>query len=81
MDGQEESWQSDLLQRLEDRARQRLWEAGIPLTQSKDDAGKTSRPRLVFTLNLHRTECAHPDQVNSQVYQRVRLWRDSAKEL
>ena len=40
VDGQEESWQSDLLQRLEDRARQRLWEAEIPLSQSKDDVGK-----------------------------------------
>ena len=82
VDGEEEEWQSNLLQRLEDRARQRLWEAGIPLFQSTDEGGKTSRPRLVFTVLLRRkTEGVPPVQVYAQIFQRVRLWRDSAKEL
>ena len=79
VDGQQEEWQPILLQRLEDRARQRLWEAGIPLSQDK--AG-TSRPRLVFTITLNRVSTTvAPVRVDVQVHQRVRLWRDAAKEL
>lgn len=80
VDGQQEEWQSNLLQRLEDRARQRLWEAGIPVTQSTEKAG--SRPRVVFTINLNKTtETAPPVYVQVAVHQRVRLWRDPAKQL
>jgi len=75
----QEEWQSNLLQRLEDRARQRLWEAGIPITQSTDKAG--NRPRVVFTVTLSRAENATPVRVDVAVHQRVRLWRDEAKEL
>ena len=75
----QEEWQSDLLQRLEDRARQRLWEAGVPVTQSTDKAG--NRPRVVFTVTLSRAENTTPVRVDVAVHQRVRLWRDEAKEL
>ena len=75
----QEEWQSNLLQRLEDRARQRLSEAGIPITQSTDKAG--NRPRVVFTVTLSRAENATPVRVDVAVQQRVRLWRDEAKEL
>jgi hypothetical protein len=75
----QEEWQSDLLQRLEDRARQRLWEAGVPITQSTDKDG--NRPRMVFTVTLSRAENATPVRVDVAVHQRVRLSRDEAKEL
>ena len=82
VDGQQEEWQANLLQRLEDRARQRLWEAGVPISQSMDKAGVPGRPRVVFTVTLNRaTDNAPPVLVTVQAYQRVRLWRDSAKEL
>jgi len=79
VNGQHEEWESTLLQRLEDRAKRRLWEAGIPISQ---DEARPGRPRLVFTVTLNRTiETAVPVLVRVQLYQRVRLWRDSAKEL
>jgi len=79
VNGPEEAWQSNLLQKLEDRARQRLWEAEVPIAQDEAHSG---RPRLVFTLNLNREiETAPPVLVTVQAFQRVRLWRDSAKEL
>lgn len=81
VDGPQEKWESTLLQRLEDRARQTLWEAGIPLSQAKPEAAKTSRPQLVFTVTLNRRVEADPVLVQGQIFQRVRLWRDSAKEL
>jgi hypothetical protein len=81
VDGQQEDWQPILLPRLEDRARESLWEAGIPISQSRDEAGNTTRPRLVFTIDLRRTTVGDPVRVEAQIFQRVRLWRDSAKEL
>jgi hypothetical protein len=79
VNGQEEAWQSNLLQKLEDRARQRLWEAGVPISQ---DEARPGRPRLVFTVNMNREiETAPPILVTAEAFQRVRLWRDSAKEL
>ncbi len=81
MDGQQEEWQSTLLQRLEDRARHSLEEAEIPISQSTGDDGKTSRPRLVFTVSLSRRPETDPVRVQSEIFQRVRLWRDTEKEL
>src|SRR5262245_48112519 len=78
VDGPQEEWQANLLQRLEDRARRSLWEAGIPLSQSKDE---TSGPRLVFTVTLNRKPETDPVRVQGEIFQRVRLWRDTAKEL
>src|SRR6185369_7559939 len=54
LDGKQEEWQSTLLQRLQERARRSLEEAEIPLSQSTDEPGKTSKPRLVFTVSLSR---------------------------
>jgi hypothetical protein len=79
VNGQEQEWQSNLLQRLEDRARRRLREAGVPIAQDEARAG---RPRLIFTVNLNReVETAPPVLVTVVALQRVRLSRDSAKEL
>lgn len=81
VDGPQEDWQPILLQRLEDRARESLSEAGISISQSKAEGGKTDKPRLVFTINLHRESVGAPVLVQAQIFQRVRLWRDNAKEL
>lgn len=77
VDGPQEDWQPILLQRLEDRARESLSEAGISISQSKAEG----RPRLVFTIDLHRESVGAPVLVQAQIFQRVRLWRDNAKEL
>jgi hypothetical protein len=59
-----------------------LREAGVPLFQLTDEAGAAVRPKLIFTLTLNRlTTTAPPVRVDTQVYQRVRLGRDAAKEL
>lgn len=81
LDGKQEEWQSTLLPRLEERARRSLEEAEIPISQSTDEAGKTNRPRLVFTVSLSRKPETDPVRVQSEIFQRVHLWRDSAKEL
>jgi hypothetical protein len=79
VNGPQEEWQSNLLQRLEALARRCLREEGIPISQ---DEAHTGRPRLVFTVNLNREiETAPPVLVTVEAFQRVRLWRDSAKEL
>ncbi|HKG45195.1 MAG TPA: hypothetical protein VKB02_00600 [Pyrinomonadaceae bacterium] len=80
VNGQPAEWQSTILQKLEDRAKQRLEEAGarIDLTGG---SGILGRPRVVFTINLNRVNStAAPVQVEASLHQRVRLWRGSAKE-
>jgi hypothetical protein len=81
VDGKQEEWQSTLLQRLEDRARHSLEEAEVPISQSTDEPGKSGRPRLVFTVSLSRKPETDPVRVESQIVQRIRLWRDTVKEL
>src|SRR5689334_9000096 len=81
VDGQQAEWQSTMLERLEDRARHSLEEAEVPISQSTEEAGKTNRPRLVFTISLSRKPETDPVRVDGEVFQKVRLWRDSAKEL
>ncbi len=81
VNGKQEEWQSTLLPRLEDRARHSLEEAAIPISQATDESGKSNRPRLVFTVSLSRKPETDPVRVDGEIVQRIRLWRDSAKEL
>ena len=82
VDGEPEKWQENILPTLEERAKKKLEEAGVPLFQSTDENGTAVRPRLVFTLSLNKvTTIAPPVRVDTQLYQRVRLKRDAAKEL
>ena len=81
VNGQAAAWQSTALQRLTDRAKQQLEEAGIRIL-STDESSKAGRAKLVFTVNLNRVDkTAAPVNVEARVLQRVRLWRDSTKEL
>ncbi|HEU4508229.1 MAG TPA: hypothetical protein VFR78_08330 [Pyrinomonadaceae bacterium] len=67
---------------LHDRARALLREAGIPMLDSLDETEMAGRPRLVFTVTLNRENAsAAAIHVDSRLYERVRLWRDSAKEI
>lgn len=79
--GHQEEWQSTLLERLETRARHNLEEAEVPVSQSTEEPEKTIRPRLVFTVSLSRKPETDPVRVEGEIFQKVRLWRDSAKEL
>lgn len=81
LDGKQEEWQSTLLPRLEERARHSLEEAEIPIVQSTDEDGKSGKPRLVFTISLSRRPESDPVRVQSEIFQKVRLWRDTTKEL
>ena len=82
VNGEPEKWQENILQTLEDRAKKKLAEANVPLYQLTDEPGTAVRPRLLFTVNLNSvTTTAPPVRVDTQLYQRVRLWRDAAKEL
>ena len=81
VDGKQEEWQSTLLERLEARARHSLEEAEIPISQSTVEPGKTDRPRLVFTVSLSRKPETDPVRVETEIVQRIRLWRDTGKEL
>ena len=82
-DGLSEIMQPNTPQVLHDRARMLLSDADIPVLQSTDEADMVGRPRLVFTITLNRlaTATAPAIHVDSRLYERVRLWRDSSKEL
>ena len=81
VNGQSAEWQSAALQALEDRARKRLQEAGINVL-STEESSKAGRTKLVFDITLNRVNStADPIRVKASLYQRVRLSRDSAKEM
>lgn len=67
-----------ILQMLQDRARDRLREAEVPLATG-DNA---DRPRLVFTVTLNKNSDTAPAiLVESKLYERVHLLRDPAKQM
>ena len=73
--------QPTILQMLQDQAKDRLKEAEVPLLSS-EDSDTVDRTRLVFTVTLNkRTDTAPAILVESKLYERVRLWRDPAKEM
>ena len=81
-DGLPEAMRPTVLQMLQDRARDTLRLAEVPLLQSPDEADMTGRPRLVFTLTLNKQSTTAPAiYVDTRLYERVRLWRDQAKEM
>ena len=80
VNGPEAEWQATALQALEARARQQLKDAGIRVLPAEESSN--GRPKLVFTLTLNRLDAtAAPVSIETELYQRVRLWRDAAKEL
>ncbi len=81
-DGLSEVLRPNTLQVLRDRASILLSDAEISMLKSTEEADMAGRPCLVFTVTLSRKIDAAPAiQVDSSVYERVRLWRDPAKEI
>ncbi len=81
-DGLSDTMRPNTLQVLRDRARILLSDADIPVLKATDDADLAGRPRLEFTIMLSReTYTAPAIQVDSRLYELVRLWRDPAKEV
>lgn len=81
-DGLDMALQATTLQMLQDRAKDRLQQAGIPLLKSSEEAVMAGRPRLVFSVTLNKhTETASAIYVEGKVYERVRLSRDLQKEM
>ena len=71
-----------LLEKLQDRAREKLKQAGLPLLDSTDHAEMAGRPRLVFTFTLNTEKHHDPAvQIESRVYETVLLRRDRTKEM
>ena len=71
-----------LLQKLQDRARETLKQAGFPLLESADHAEMAGRPRLVFTITLNKDDHHDPAvHIESRVYETVLLRRDRTKEI
>lgn len=82
VDGLPEMMQPTVLQLLQDRAKDLLRLGEVPLLHSTDEAKMAGKPRLVFTVTLTKQTDTLPSvHVESRLYQRVRLWRDSAKEM
>lgn len=80
-DGLEGEMRPNTLAVLHERARALLTEAEIPLLQSSESE-LAGRPRLVFTITVNKQKAtAAAVHVDSRLYERVRLWRDSAKEI
>ncbi len=82
VEGLDAAMQPTVLQMLQDRAKDRLRQAEIPLLKATEEAEMRGRPRLVFTITLNkRTDTAPTIVVESRLYERVRLWRDPTKEM
>ncbi len=82
VDGLDASMQPTILQKLRDRATNRLRQAEIPLMEATDDADLVGRPRLVFTVTLKKHGDPPPALlIEGKLFQRVRLWRDQSQEL
>jgi hypothetical protein len=81
VNGQAAQWQATALQSLEARATKQLQEAGIRVLTA-DEATTGGRAKLVFTVNLNRVDnTASPVRIDTKLYQRVRLSRDSTMEM
>lgn len=81
-EGLSEVMRPTMLQMLQDRARDTLRYAGISLLDTTDEAEMAGKPRLVFTVTLNApSETAPAIRVETRFYERVRLWRDRAKQL
>ena len=70
-----------VLQRLQTRAEDTLSEAGVPVLKRTNEADMVNRPRLVLTITVNQpTDTAPTILVESRLYERVRLLRDTSKE-
>ena len=79
VDAVEITTQPNVLQRLQSAATDQLTKGGVPLLKSSDAAG---HPRLVFEITANQeTETAPAVVVESKLYERVGLKRDTAKEI
>jgi hypothetical protein len=82
VDGLETAMQPTILQKLQDRARNRLRQGEIPLLQSTEEADTVGKPRLVITVTLKKQTDPPPALlIESKLFQRVRLWRDRTQEM
>jgi hypothetical protein len=82
VDGLETAMQQTILQKLRDRAKNRLRQGDIPVWESTDEAEMVGRPRLVFTVTLKKQTDPRPALlIESKLFQRVRLWRDPSQEV
>jgi len=81
-EGLSEMLRPNILEILHARARILLSDADIPILESTDEAKLMGRPRLVFTVILHKEAPVIPAVlVDSKLVERVRLSRDPAKEI
>ncbi len=81
VDGLEATMQPSILQKLQERAANRLRQGEVPLMEATSDAD-IGRPRLVFTVTLKKQGDPSPALlIESKLFQRVRLWRDPSQEV
>jgi hypothetical protein len=81
-DGLPESMRPAILQALKDRGTDLLTKEEVPLLKSTDEADMRGRPHLVVTVTLKKPNDIPPVvHIETELFQRVRLSRDSAKEL
>lgn len=81
-DGLEASQRPIILQRLQERAKDQLTKAEIPLLSTPDDTNIISRPVLTFVVTANKdTKNAFTAIVETKLYERVRLSRDATKEM
>lgn len=81
-DGSDAAMQPTILQALQERAETRLKEAGIPFVSSTRVDATAVRPHLDFVVTINKqTDEAPAVLIQSKLYERVRLFRDSVKEL
>lgn len=80
-DGLEASKQPIILQHLQERATEQLNKAEIPISKTTDD-DVAGRPRLVFVVTANKdAQTASNVIVETKLYERVHLLRDTTKEM
>lgn len=81
VDGLEAEQRPFILQRLQERAKEQLTKAEIPLLKTTDD-DVAGRPRLVFVITANKeAQTAFNVIVETKLYERVHLLRDATKEM
>lgn len=81
-DGLPEAMRPAILQTLKDRGTDLLTKQEVRLLKFSDEADMRGRPRLVVTVTLKKPNDIPPAvQIETELYQPVRLSRDPAKEL
>src|ERR1700752_143988 len=81
-DGLDEAQRPQVLKMLQEQAKAKFVEAGIPLLATSDQSLPSCMPHFVVYVTLMKdASFAPPIMVEAKFFQKARLWRDPTKEI